>query len=288
MYKIIIISVSSDIGQALAEHWVGRGHEVAGTFRTRTPALDALQEKGVDLVYCDLSDLTSVLAAGDALLERYKDWDIMVHAPGLQDPVGPFENSDFDTWQRSVEINFMAQMRLTHRLLPKRSMRTANGPMVMFFAGGGTNNATINYSAYTISKVALIKMCELLDAEVLDTRFTILGPGWVKTKIHDSTINAKSLAGDNFQKTLDKLASSDCVPMAKVVECCDWLISSERSIVGGRNFSLVYDEWGSYELEDSLRSDPNMYKLRRFGNDRLVRTTPISETTISQDKKCLN
>ena len=34
-------------------------------------------------------------------------------------------------------------------------------------------------------------------------KFTILGPGWVKTKIHNQTLKAKSKAGLNYKKTLD-------------------------------------------------------------------------------------
>ena len=44
-------------------------------------------------------------------------------------------------------------------------------------------------------------MCELLDAEIHDTAFTILGPGWVNTKIHQSTLANKHKAGENYKKT---------------------------------------------------------------------------------------
>ena len=66
------------------------------------------------------------------------------------------------------------------------------------------------------------------------------------------------------------------MPMEKVVECCDWLIGAARDVVGGRCFSLVYDRWGSVELDAALRRDRDMYKLRRHGNDRLVRPEPIT------------
>ena len=36
--------------------------------------------------------------------------------------------------------------------------------------------------AYTLSKIASIKAVELLDAEVKDTKFTILGPGGLRLK----------------------------------------------------------------------------------------------------------
>ena len=56
--------------------------------------------------------------------------------------------------------------------------------------------------------------------------------------------------------------------MEKVVEFCDWIMDAPREIVGGRNFSVAHDPWGEEELAAALRSDGDMYKLRRFGNDR--------------------
>ena len=159
-------------------------------------------------------------------------------------------------------------MRILHALLPVRKRDSAPGPLVLLFAGGGTNSATLNYSAYTVSKIALIKMCELLDAEIPDTRFSIVGPGWVKTKIHEATFAAGKQAGENFERTADKLASDECMPMEKVVEFCDWIMEAPREEIGGRNFSLAHDPWGEEELAAALRADRDMYKLRRFGNDR--------------------
>ena len=55
--------------------------------------------------------------------------------------------------------------------------------------------------------------------------------------------------------------------METVLDCCDWLINADRKAVSGRNFSVVFDKWGSDPLIKKLLEDPNMYKLRRNGND---------------------
>ena len=136
------------------------------------------------------------------------------------------------------------------------------------FAGGGTNSATTDYSAYTISKIASIKMVELLDAEIPDTSFSILGPGWVKTKIHASTLNLKSSAGVNYFKTVEMLEEDGkkCYPIEKVIACCNWILSSDRALVSGRNFSSVFDPWEDEKIK-LIMNDKNLFKLRRFGND---------------------
>jgi NAD(P)-dependent dehydrogenase (short-subunit alcohol dehydrogenase family) len=274
----IIVSISSDIGLAMAYRWLARGDRVLGTYRTDSPALGALRAQGAHLVQCDLGDPVSVVAAVKALSAAVGFWDVLVVAPGTTVPIGPFIDTDFDQWDRSIAINFTNQMRLTHGLLRTRSRRAELGPCVLFFAGGGTNNATVNYSAYTVSKIALIKMCELLDAEIPDSRFAIVGPGWVKTKIHTETLRAGSAAGSNLQRTREKIDQGDFTPMDRVLDCCDWVIEAPREIVSGRNFSVVFDAWDDQSLAAILRSDPNMYKLRRAGNDRDVAPRTVSKT----------
>ena len=232
-----------------------------------------LLKEGVVLRTCDLDDRRSMETACRELKTLCPGWDVLVLCPAQLDPVGRFEEADFDEWEASITTNFTSQMRIVHQMLPARAEGRDIGPCVLFYAGGGSNSAPVNYSAYTVSKIALTKMTELLQAEIEDTRFVIVGPGWVRTKIHDSTLRAEARAGENYQITLDKLERNEFSPMSDVLDCCDWLIDTPRSSVGGRNVSVVHDSWGSKVLENQLRQNPDMYKLRRYGNDWLLRET---------------
>ena len=265
--NIIIISISSDIGTALANRWIKRGWNIVGTYKTLSKNVENLQKRGCGLVYCDLLDENSILDANNKINNRCNSWDVLILCTGRLSPIGSFENCKFDDWEDSIKVNFINQIKFIHALLPNRNKDSINKPAVITFAGGGTNKATYNYSAYTVSKIALIKMTELLDAEIQDTKFTILGPGWVKTKIHEATISAGKLADDNFQLTLDKLANNECTPLEKIIDCFDWVIETDRKEVSGRNFSIVHDGWGTEELTKKLLENSNMFKLRRFGNE---------------------
>ena len=260
-----IISISSDIGLALANKWLDEGCQVSGIYRIRSLEIDKLVKNGAEVVFCDLTSSDSIKKSVQ-YLSRLGLWDLLVVAPGSLEPIGMFEDTSFDEWSESVNINFIQQFGLLHSLLPSRNLQTSLGPLVLFFAGGGVNTAPKSYSSYIVSKIASIKMCELLDSEILDTRFSIVGPGWVKTKIHDATLEAVDRAGENYGKTVEMMRSNDWVPMSKILEFCDWLITSPRSVTGGRNFSLVNDEWGSEGLDQALASNKDMYKLRRSGN----------------------
>jgi NAD(P)-dependent dehydrogenase (short-subunit alcohol dehydrogenase family) len=266
----IIISVSSDIGVALGKKWQSMGWKIYGTYRTESKQVDVLKKSGnFCLTKCDLNDVTSVKEACIFLKDKCSTWDVLVFASGTQEPVGCFDKINFDDWQRGVEVNLLSQLRILHYLLPFRNKNASlKEPVVLFFAGGCVNGATACYSSYNLSKIALIKMCEFLDMEIPDTKFVIVGPGWVKTKIHESTIKAGAdLAKDGYQKTLDRFKSNDFVEMKKVVDCCTWLVTTNADGVSGRNFSVASDAWGSRELEEVLQQDKDMYKLRRHNNN---------------------
>ncbi len=265
MKKILIQSITSDIGFNLANYWLDKGMEVYGTFRNKSEKLEKLIARGVKVCKCDLTDKKSIKLCIIWLTENGV-WDAMVVCAGLQQPIGSFLDIEFDDWETSLHANFIGQFRFVQKALKFRNLEDNNIPVVLFFAGGGTNNATLNYSAYTISKIATIKMCELLDAEILDTSFTVLGPGWVNTKIHQATLTAgEQNAGENYQKTKFMLENDQCFLMEKVVECCDWLVNSKRGLISGRNFSAVNDPWQDQKI-NTIMNDSNNFKLRRYGN----------------------
>jgi len=62
--------------------------------------------------------------------------------------------------------------------------------------------------------------------------------------------------------------------MEQVLDCCDWLANAPQELISGRNFSVVFDDWGTEELEKRLAEESDMYKLRRCGNDWLAKNKP--------------
>ena len=264
MSKALLISISSDIATALAKELLNEGYDLIGT--SRNPHFSLIPSD--KLVSCDLKDRTSTKEAAQKLIPLCQNWDLIICSAGALEPIGKFSDVDFDEWQESLEINFVNQLRIVHSLLPHRNLTSLlPQPTVLFFAGGGTNNAPTHYSSYILSKIALTKMCELLAAELPDIRFLIIGPGWVETKIHATTFAAGVKAGPHLSKAEQVFKDKIFVSMEEVVKCCLHLIKTPCNAVSGRNFSVQYDSWSDEELGDALLASPNMYKLRRSGNE---------------------
>lgn len=251
---VFILSVSSDIGHALALEYLDDGYEVIGAYRDRRSVADLAQENRVKLLYCDIASKESI----ERMIIAYKaismPWDIFISCVGVLEPIGPFFSSDFDAWEHTVTVNSLAQLRVLRELWPYR--RQGQVCHAVFFAGGGTNNPLPNYSAYASSKVFLIKMCELLDSENPYLNIFIVGPGFLPTKIHRSQkLDFLSLRKGNAS-------------FRDIYDCINWCVVSGKEVVSGRNFSVVHDEWRDEgrQLREQLVKDKNKFKLRRFRN----------------------
>ena len=262
----LIVGASSDIGLALANHLASSGIDVIGSYRTMSEELLLSTDLFRKLFHCDFSDKDSINSFVQQVATQGVQWDMLVICPGTMNPIGPFTNCNIDEWELGISINLLSPLRILHGLLETRRKSNKLLPLVIFFAGGGVNSAPINYSSYTTSKIALIKATELLDAEFEDIRFSIIGPGWVKTKIHEETLMASERAKSAADETQRRLDLGDFNSMDRVIECVDWLLNTPKKIIGGRNFSVVHDQWGDSSLELSLQADHDKYKLRRFGN----------------------
>ena len=263
----IILSISSDIGYSLAKDWLSKNFSVIGTYRKKNEKIKELESLGAKVFYCDLAKNKSVDNVSKKI-SKFGKWNSIVLAAGDQNPIGNILDINLDDFENSIKVNFINQIRFLRNLLTNREGKTKISPSVLFFAGGGTNNATVNYMAYTLAKITSIKATELLDAEVKDTKFTILGPGWVKTKIHKATIDQPSNSGKNYKKTIQIFKKNNFYPMSEVIKCCNWLINADRTLVGGRNFSSVFDPWDSKKI-NKIKKDSNIFKLRRYGNNFL-------------------
>ncbi|MDA7818271.1 SDR family oxidoreductase [Sulfurimonas sp.] len=264
MKNAIVFSASSGIGYVLCLRLLQEDYTVYGTYNNYSKDVDKLKSLDVKLYKCNLL----VDEELDKLISQLKKdvivWNSLYLLQATMNPIGCLIDLDMKLWEESIKLNFINQIKIIQGLLESRSKDMTSN--VVTFAGGGTNSAVKNFSAYTVSKIALIKMMELLYEEYNDTKFTCIGPGWVDTKIHNETILAKESAEEAYIQTVKHIENNIFTPVDDVVNCIMWLENSSKEEVSGRNFSVAYDEWDSELLSKNLVSDPDMYKLRRKGN----------------------
>jgi len=146
------------LGRAIAESLSARG--VAVGLVGRKP--DPLEEvaRGLDgpsfTVAADVTNPELVATAVQAVEGELGPIDLLVDNAGLRDPqpAMPWE-SDPDAWWQVMEVNLRGPLLLTQAVLP--GMLERGGGRILELASGIGLRAEPRYSAYSVSKAALLR-----------------------------------------------------------------------------------------------------------------------------------
>jgi len=253
-----IAGLDSVIGRQIATDLNHLNWRVLGSTRRK----DSLIDHGN--FYCDFSSGESVDSCITQLGAEALQIDMLILCVGVLAPIGVLGNTNFDDWEQGFKVNAINPLRFIHGMLSRCLLK--DDAMVLTFAGGGVNSAPINYSSYTISKIALTKSMEILASEYPTQKFISLGTGWINSPIHNQTLAAGAKAGKNLEELNRRLDSRDFQPVESVSDFVLWAYPQAAEAISGRNFSLATDSWGDEKLISELLGDFNKYKLRRSGN----------------------
>lgn len=181
-------------------------------------------------------------------------WDLFLCALGRVAPVGNW-------WKQSgAEVNecFQANLLVPLGLLQAMWSRRNAGASVCFMGGSNPQKIMPGYLAYNCAKMSLLKAVEQIDHESQDAKVFCLGPGYVKTKIHNATLAA------NWPN--ERIArGDDGTPIERIYGCLKWCISQNKAVVGGRQI-CASDPWDQElnRMAITLLERPDMFKLRRI------------------------
>ena len=188
-------------------------------------------------------------------MEQFGFWDLCIVAVGRITPVGLWMDNDMFEWNETMRSNLLLPIELLRRLWPKHN----TGASVCWLAGSNPQMIMDGYSAYNVSKMAVLKAVEQLDHETPDAKFFALGPGIVNTKIHRGTLKA---AWPN-PKLAAAIEAQKFTPIERVYGCLKWCMDAPKSLVGGRNI-CASDPWHIKMEIMNLDADiMDLYKLRR-------------------------
>ena len=182
-------------------------------------------------------------------------WDLFICALGSVAPVGLWHDIGYQAWENCVDSNLLLPLRMLRYYWPDHNP----GASVCFLAGPNPNTIMDGYSAYNVSKMALLKLVEQLDHETPDTKFFALGPGTILTKIHKPTLEASWINPKLKRAIEDNYPTNRKIHL--VYDCLQWCIEQPKEIIGGRNI-CTSDDWENL-LNRRLEDNPDLFKLRR-------------------------
>jgi NAD(P)-dependent dehydrogenase (short-subunit alcohol dehydrogenase family) len=139
----------------------------------------------------DLANGVDVQRLATLVQAAFGGIDILVSNAGIQGPCGPLSAATDDDWQRVMEVNLRAAVRLTTDLIPSMAARGGGSVVLMSSIAGLRGNGAIGL--YGLSKAALAQLARNLAVEwgPQGVRVNAVSPGLIRTPL------ATGLMGDD-------------------------------------------------------------------------------------------
>lgn len=264
----LVTGGSQGIGKAIVRRLLEEGTHVAfcgrDAERLRTAAVE-LSALGPDLlpVQADVSIPGDVERLAADTLRRFGRIDLLVNNAGTYGPIGPAWENDVRHWQQTLSVNLGGAFLLCHEVVPEM-IRAGRGKIINL-SGGGAASPFPRFSAYAVSKAALVRFTETLAVELADYNIQVnaVAPGFVATALHEATLTAGEKAGPFLRKTQETLAEGAVDPTiaARLVA---FLASAKGDRITGKFIHAVWDNWAEFEghVDDLAKTD--VYTLRRI------------------------
>lgn len=184
--KVFITGVSSGIGRQVAEDFLKKKYFVIGTCRNLA-SVDSLLKDSPNLflpLIVDLEKNDEIEKISNLLIEhQIESIDILINNAG-QAFAAPFAFQQPAEFQRIIQVNVLALMRITQILIP--FLRKTKGRILQISSVSGVSGTPF-LAAYCASKHAVEGFSESLRRELLhyDISVVVIGPGSVLTPIWD-------------------------------------------------------------------------------------------------------
>jgi NAD(P)-dependent dehydrogenase (short-subunit alcohol dehydrogenase family) len=182
----LITGASRGIGAAVARAVAGAGAHVVLLARTvggLEEVDDAIRAAGgtATLIPMDLAKFDEVDKLGPSIAERFGRLDILIGNAALAGALTPVHQIKPRDWEKPMNVNFMANVRLVASCDPL--LRAAPAGRVVFTTTGLADQALAYWGPYAASKAALNLFVRTYAAETMKTnlRVNLLSPGVVDT-----------------------------------------------------------------------------------------------------------
>lgn len=178
--RILVTGSTKGIGKAVAERLREAGATVLGTARTLPSDLAA----GELFVAADVGTLEGCQRVAEAVKEHLGGLEVIVHvAGGSSAPGGGFAALDESQWQRALDLNLLAAVRLDRMLLPLM-LAAGRGVIIHVTSIQRVLPLPDSTTAYAAAKAALSTYSKSLSKEVSPKgiRVVRVAPGWVETE----------------------------------------------------------------------------------------------------------
>ncbi len=174
-------------------------------------------------------------------LDRLGKIDHLINNAAITGPCGKLEKLDFQEFEETIQINFLAPVFLIKIILPL--FLKQNSGTVINLSGGGATAPRPHFGAYGASKCALVRFTESLALEYPKLHFYSVAPGAMKTPMMEgiSKISTDKI-GKEQEEALHRMKHGGDDPR-KAAKLIHWLCETEPKELNGK---LISAKWDNY------------------------------------------
>ena len=244
---VLVTGASSGIGRAAAVRLASAGAHVVVVARSEELLEELVTEisgtGGTASAYpCDLTDLEQVDALVTKVLDRHDHVDVLVNNAGMSIRRKVRHSVDrFHDFERPMQLNYFAAVRLTMGLLPTMVERESGH--VVNISSWAAVLRPARFSGYAASKAALEAWSDSVQGEVLDD-------GIVFTNVHMPLVRTPMIAPTKLYRRMPALTVDEA---ANVV--CDAVVSRSRRVTPLAAGMISWAESISPGLGDLIRKN---------------------------------
>ena len=130
-------------------------------------------------------------------------------------------------------------------------------------------NVRKNFSSYSLSKIALVKLVEILSLEFNNKsiRINAISPGIINSKMTKSVLNKKKYVSKNEINKIKKQIPSSNNSLKKICELINFLYCKKGKNISGKLISSKWDNinlWKKNKINKLVNTD--VFTLRRDQN----------------------
>lgn len=265
---VYITGAGRGIGQSMAIELSKQGYVIAGCARNISQ-LEQTKALVPGKMYIDAVDVVDYQAQADWFERIAQNSDAqawgLVCCAGTFGPIGPFHESDIQSWAEAIDVNLMGTVQSVH-LFSRQLISNQSPGRMMLLSGGGATKPMPNFSSYGASKSALVRFAETVAEELIEHGISVntIAPGAINTQLMQEVLKAgPDIAGQAMFDMAQKIAKDggqDPVHAAKLV---GYLMAEDASGITGKLISAIWDPWiGFKEQAEALRRT-EVYTLRR-------------------------
>jgi len=269
----IITGASRGLGEAIAyKFWqeganlllIARSGELLLKIKKNLESINLHAQK-VDYIDIDLASVNAVDAIMNKAKKLWERVDILINNAAIQGPIGPIWENDWEEWQRTIRVNLLVPVELSRYCL--NWMKNYNKGKIINISGGGATGPRPNFSAYAVSKTALVRFTEILASESIDYNIQVnaISPGQMKSDLTRIIFDAGPVkAGRKEFNEAEKVLKEGGVPLNKAVDLALFLSSDLSNQITGKLISAIWDPWEFFHDHTGDLINSDIYTLRRI------------------------